>query len=90
MRRDRIVCCSIPIRCARTAEVLAEMKSDPERKRIPVVALATSQAEEDVVRVYDLHASCYVTKPVDFEQFMRVVRQTDDFRVCDPAGEMIP
>lgn len=62
-------------------EVLAEMKSDPDLKRIPVVVLTTSQAEEDVVRAYDLHANCYVTKPVDFEQFMKVVRQIDEFWV---------
>ena len=62
-------------------EVLAEMKSDPELRRIPVVVLTTSQAEEDVLRAYNLHANCYVTKPVDFEQFMRVVRQIDDFWV---------
>ncbi len=62
-------------------EVLAEMKSAPDLKRIPVVVLTTSQAEEDVVRAYNLHANCYVTKPADFEQFMRVVRQIDEFWV---------
>ena len=62
-------------------EVLAEMKSDPDLKRIPVVVLTTSQSEEDVLRAYNLHANCYVTKPVDFEQFMRVVRQIDEFWV---------
>lgn len=60
-------------------EVLAEMKSDPDLKRIPVVVLTTSRAEEDVLRAYNLHANCYITKPVDFEQFMRVVRQIDEF-----------
>ena len=62
-------------------EVLAEVKTDPDLKRIPVVVLTTSRAEEDVLRAYDLHANCYVTKPVDFEQFMRVVRQIDEFWV---------
>ena len=62
-------------------EVLAEMKADTDLKRIPVVVLTTSQAEEDVLRAYDLHANCYVTKPVDFGQFMRVVRQIDEFWV---------
>ncbi|OFZ89337.1 MAG: response regulator [Betaproteobacteria bacterium RBG_16_64_18] len=62
-------------------EVLAEVKTDPDLKRIPVVVLTTSRAEEDVLRAYDLHANCYVTKPVDFEQFMRVVREIDEFWV---------
>ena len=62
-------------------EVLAEVKSDPDLKRIPVVILTTSQAEEDVVRAYDLHANCYVTKPVDLEQFMKIVNQIDEFWV---------
>ena len=62
-------------------EVLAEVKADPDLKRIPVVILTTSRAEEDVLRAYDLHANCYVTKPVDFEQFMRVVREIDEFWV---------
>jgi len=60
-------------------EVLAEVKADPALRRIPVVVLTTSQAEEDVLRSYDLHANAYVTKPVDFEQFVQVVRQVDDF-----------
>lgn len=62
-------------------EVLAELKADPEFKRIPVVVLTTSQAEQDVLRAYDLHANCYITKPVDFNQFMQVVQQIDDFWV---------
>jgi chemotaxis family two-component system response regulator Rcp1 len=61
--------------------VLAEVKADPALKRIPVVVLTTSQAEEDVLRAYDLHANCYITKPVDMEQFMKVVAQIDDFWV---------
>jgi chemotaxis family two-component system response regulator Rcp1 len=59
--------------------VLAEVKADPALKRIPVVVLTTSQAEEDVLRAYDLHANCYITKPVDMEQFMKVVAQIDEF-----------
>jgi CheY-like chemotaxis protein len=62
-------------------EVLAEIKADPVLRRIPVVVLTTSEAEEDVLRSYELHANAYVTKPVDFEQFIRVVRQIDDFFV---------
>ena len=62
-------------------EVLAAMKSDPELRRIPVVVLTTSEAEEDVLRSYSLHANAYVTKPVDFQRFIDVVRQIDDFFV---------
>lgn len=62
-------------------EVLAEIKSDPELATIPVVVLTTSHAEEDVLRSYQLHANAYVTKPVDFERFIEVVRQIDEFFV---------
>ena len=62
-------------------EVLAEIKSDPDLQRIPVVVLTTSDAEEDILRSYDLHANAYVTKPVDFECFLNVVRQIDEFFV---------
>jgi CheY-like chemotaxis protein len=62
-------------------EVLAEIKSDSDLQRIPVVVLTTSDAEEDVLRSYDLHANAYVTKPVDFERFLGVVRQIDEFFV---------
>ena len=62
-------------------EVLAEIKSDPELSTIPVVVLTTSHAEEDVLRSYQLHANAYVTKPVDFERFIEVVRQIDEFFV---------
>ena len=62
-------------------EVLANIKSDADLQRIPVVILTTSDAEEDVLRSYDLHANAYVTKPVDFERFLGVVRQIDDFFV---------
>jgi CheY-like chemotaxis protein len=60
-------------------EVLEEIKSDRELKRIPVVVLTTSKAEEDVLRTYNLHANCYVTKPVDLEKFMVVVKSIDVF-----------
>jgi CheY-like chemotaxis protein len=62
-------------------EVLAEIKSDPVLATIPVVVLTTSHAEEDVLRSYQLHANAYVTKPVDFERFIEVVRQIDEFFV---------
>lgn len=60
-------------------EVLAEVKADPELRRIPVVILTTSRDEEDVLRAYDLHANCYVTKPVDMAQFMKIVSVIDEF-----------
>jgi CheY-like chemotaxis protein len=62
-------------------EVLAEIKEDADLRTIPVVVLTTSEAEDDIVRSYDLHANAYVTKPVDFERFIEVVRQIDDFFV---------
>ena len=60
-------------------EVLEEIKTDGDLKRIPVVVLTTSKAEEDVLRTYNLHANCYVTKPVDLEKFMVVVKTIDIF-----------
>ena len=60
-------------------QVLKEMKADPLLRRIPVVVLTTSQAEEDVLRAYDLHANCYITKPVDFDRFMEVVKAIEGF-----------
>lgn len=60
-------------------EVLAQVKADPALRRIPVVVLTTSEAEEDIVRSYDLHANAYVRKPVDFHQFTDVVRLIEDF-----------
>ena len=60
-------------------EVLAEIKKDEELCRIPVVVLTTSQAEEDVLRSYQLHANAYVTKPVDFDSFVEVVRKIEEF-----------
>ena len=62
-------------------EVLAEIKADPELRRIPVVILTSSSAEEDVVKTYNLHANCYVSKPVDLERFIEVVKSIGDFWV---------
>jgi CheY-like chemotaxis protein len=62
-------------------EVLAELKADPELKVIPVVILTTSQAQQDVLRSYALHANAYVSKPVDFETFIEAIRQIDNFFV---------
>ena len=60
-------------------EVLAEMKDDNDLRRIPVVVLTTSEAEEDILRMYDLHANCYITKPVDLDQFITVVKTIESF-----------
>lgn len=60
-------------------EVLAEVKEDPALKRIPVIVLTTSAAEEDVIASYDLHANCYIRKPVDFSQFITVVTSIENF-----------
>ncbi len=60
-------------------EVLAEIKADDRLKQIPVVILTTSHAEQDILKSYDLHANCYVTKPVDLDQFISVVRSIEDF-----------
>ena len=68
---------NLPIKDGR--EVLAQIKADPDLKRIPVVILTTSKAEEDIMKTYNLHANCYVTKPVDLEQFCGVVKSLEDF-----------
>ena len=68
---------NLPLKDGR--EVLAEVKADPHLRSIPVVVLTTSQAEEDVLRAYGLHANCYITKPVDFESFVNVVRSIQQF-----------
>ena len=60
-------------------DVLAEVKADEDLKRIPVVVLTTSQAEEDILEVYGLNANCYITKPVDLEQFIKIVKSIEDF-----------
>lgn len=60
-------------------EVLSIIKNDPDLKRIPVIMLTTSSAEKDILDSYDNHANCYITKPVDLERFMDVVRTIEDF-----------
>jgi len=60
-------------------EVLAEIKTDPDLKRIPVVVLTTSIAEQDILKTYDLYANCYITKPIDLDQFITVVKLIEDF-----------
>lgn len=60
-------------------EVLEEIKADPSLRAIPVVILSSSEAEQDILRAYDLHANCYVTKPVDLDQFITVVKSIEEF-----------
>lgn len=60
-------------------EVLAEIKADEDLKRIPVIILTVSGAEEDIFKSYNLHANCYITKPIDFEAFLKVARSIEDF-----------
>ncbi len=60
-------------------EVLSEIKADPQLKSIPVVVLTISKAEEDIIRAYKLHANCYITKPVNLERFLEVVKAIEDF-----------
>lgn len=60
-------------------EVLGEIKGDDALKKIPVVILTVSSAEEDILKSYDLHANCYITKPIDLDQFMKVIRSIEDF-----------
>ncbi len=60
-------------------EVLAEVKADDVLKRIPVVILTTSKAEEDILKTYNLHANCYITKPIDLNQFIKVVQSIEEF-----------
>jgi CheY-like chemotaxis protein len=61
------------------SEVLAEIKADKDLKRIPVVVLTTSNAEQDILKTYNLHANCYITKPVDLNQFIHVLKSIEDF-----------
>ena len=60
-------------------KVLAEVKSDSDLKRIPVVILTISKSEEDILKAYDLHANCFITKPLDLDQFFKVIRSIEDF-----------
>ena len=61
------------------SEVLAEIRADERLQRIPVIVLTTSQAQEDILRAYDLNANCYITKPVDFDRFVEIVQSIEDF-----------
>ncbi|HEY9846911.1 MAG TPA: response regulator, partial [Candidatus Caenarcaniphilales bacterium] len=60
-------------------EVLAEIKTDKNLRRVTVVIMTTSQAEADIIRAYNLHANCYITKPLDLDQFIKVVKSIEEF-----------
>ncbi|CAG0941724.1 Response regulator rcp1 [Anaerolineae bacterium] len=60
-------------------QVLAEIKADADLKRIPVVILTVSKAEEDILKTYNLHANCYITKPIDLDQFLEVIKSIENF-----------
>ena len=74
---DLIVRLNLPRKDGR--EVLVEIRADERLQRIPVVVLTTSEAEEDILKAYNLHANCYITKPVDFNQFVRIIQSIEDF-----------
>ena len=78
-RRPDIILLDLNLPKKSGREVLQELKDDPELKRIPVVVLTTSNAERDVLGMYDLHANCYITKPVDLDQFIRVIQSIEQF-----------
>jgi CheY-like chemotaxis protein len=61
------------------SELLAELKNDPDLKRIPVIILTSSKAETDIIKTYNLHANCYITKPIGFDPFIQMVRSIEDF-----------
>jgi two-component system response regulator len=75
-------------------EVLAELKHDEKLKHIPIVIMTISQAEEDIVKSYNLHANCYITKPIDLNQFIKVVKSIEDFWFSvvklPPKTEILP
>lgn len=71
-------------------EVLAQIKSDPTLRRIPVIVLSSSETEEDILKAYDLHANCYITKPHDLDEFVRIVSLIEEFwwgTIKLPGGE---
>jgi len=77
--RPDLILLDLNLPCKDGREVLAEIKADAMLRRIPVIILTTSLAENDILRAYDLNANCYVAKPVDLDQFNRVIRCLDEF-----------
>jgi CheY-like chemotaxis protein len=77
--RPDLILLDLNLPCKDGREVLAEIKTDGTLRRIPVIILTTSEAEDDIQRAYDLNANCYVAKPVGLEQFIRVIRCLEEF-----------
>jgi CheY-like chemotaxis protein len=77
--RPDLILLDLNLRRMHGQEVLAEVKQDPELRRIPVVIMTTSDDEKEIYRAYDHHANCYVTKPLDMDKFMEAVRSIEDF-----------
>ena|SRR5579884_2523737 len=77
--RPDLIILDLNLPCKNGREVLKEIKTDPDLRRIPVMILSTSKADSDLNRAYDLHANCYITKPVDLDDFMNVMRSIEDF-----------
>jgi CheY-like chemotaxis protein len=87
--RPDLILLDLRLRRMHGPEVLAEVKRDPELRRIPVVIMSKSDDEKDIFQAYDHHANCYVTKPMDMDKFMEAVRTIEDFwlsLVCLPAA----
>jgi CheY-like chemotaxis protein len=87
--RPDLILLDLRLRRMHGPEVLAEVKRDPELRRIPVVIMSKSDDEKDILQAYDRHANCYVTKPMDMDKFMDAVRTIEDFwlsLVCLPAA----
>jgi CheY-like chemotaxis protein len=78
-RRPDLVLLDLQLPRKNGREVLAEMKADPSLKRIPVVIMTTSSAEQDIFESYNLHANCYITKPVELDEFINAVRRIEEF-----------
>jgi len=79
MRRPDLILLDLNLPRKDGREVLAEIKADENLRRIPVVVLTTSQSEEDIHHTYDLHANCYIQKPVDLEQLVKIVKAFEEF-----------
>ncbi len=77
--RPDLILLDLNLPCKDGREVLAEIKADATLRRIPVIILTTSQADDDIHRAYDLNANCYLTKPADFDQFIRAIQCLDEF-----------
>ena len=90
MERPDIILLDLNLPQKSGREVLAEIKEDADLRRIPVVVLTTSSAEQEILQMYDLHANCFNTKPVDLEQFITIVQSIEQFWLTVVKLPMIP